>query len=77
MIMNLFMNPTGPLGHGTNVTCVKPTKIRAFEGKKIERITAGRQFNIAIDSENNVYNFGNGEYGAFGDGKNKNYDVPT
>lgn len=30
MIMNLFMNPTGPLGHGTHVTCLKPTKIRAL-----------------------------------------------
>lgn len=74
--MNLFMNPTGPLGHGTHVTCLKPTRIRAFEGKKIERITAGRQFSTVIDSEGHVYNWGNGEYGAFGDGKNKNYGLP-
>ncbi len=77
MFLNLFMNPTGPLGHGTHVTCVKPTKIRALEGKKIVRITAGRQFNTVVDSEGIIYNFGNGEYGAFGDGKNKNFDVPT
>lgn len=58
--MNLFMNPTGPLGHGTHVTCLKPTKIRALEGKKIERITAGRQFTTVIDNEGTVYNWGNG-----------------
>ena len=44
------MNPTGPLGHGNHAACLKPTKIKAFEGKKIERITCGRQFNTAIDS---------------------------
>lgn len=77
MFLNLFMNPTGPLGHGNNVTYLKPTKIKALEGKKIVRITAGRQFNTLVDSDHNIYNFGNGEYGAFGDGKNKNFDVPT
>lgn len=30
MLMNLFMNPTGPLGHGTHTTCLKPVKIRAL-----------------------------------------------
>jgi hypothetical protein len=29
------MNPTGPLGHGNHSACVKPTKIKALEGKKI------------------------------------------
>ncbi len=48
--MNILINPTGPLGHGSHVTCTKPTRIKAFEGKKIERITAGRQFNTVIDT---------------------------
>lgn len=30
VIMGLFMNPTGPLGHGNHVPCLKPTKVKAF-----------------------------------------------
>jgi len=54
------MNPTGPLGHGTHVTCLKPTKVRAFEGKTVGRITAGRQFNTVVDTDCIIYNWGNG-----------------
>lgn len=30
-----------------------------------------------MDTEGDVYNWGNGEYGVFGEGKNTNYAVPT
>jgi alpha-tubulin suppressor-like RCC1 family protein len=30
-----------------------------------------------LNSKNEIYNWGNGEYAAFGDGNNKNYDSPT
>lgn len=75
--MKLFINPTGPLGHGNNISCNKPVRIKDLEGKNIHRITCGRQFNTALDTEGIVYNWGNGEYGAFGDGKNKNYATIT
>jgi len=74
--LGLFYNTIGPLGHGNSTGCLKPTRVKGLEGKFIERITCGRQFTSAIDKDGNVYNWGNGEYGAFGDGRNSNSKVP-
>lgn len=74
--MSLFTKAAGPLGHGSLVTCTTPVKIRAFEGKFIEKISCGNMFNTAVDSEGNVYNWGEGFYGVFGDGKDSNYSLP-
>ena len=79
MFMKLLINPAGPTGHGTDIPAVisKPTKVKALDGHNIQRIAAGRNFCIVFNDKNEVYNWGNGEYAAFGDGKNKNYDLPT
>ena len=79
LFMKLFVNPVGPTGHGKDIPKVisKPTKVKALEGHKIQRIAAGRNFCIVFNEKNEVYNWGNGEYAAFGDGNNKNYEVPT
>lgn len=36
----------------------------------------GSAFVTAINQENEVYNWGRGEYGVFGDGRNKSLSVP-
>lgn len=51
--------------------------MKTLEGHQIQRIAAGRNFCIVFNEKNQVYNWGNGEYAVFGDGNNKNYDVPT
>ena len=51
--------------------------MKGLAGQNIQRITAGRNFCIVFNDKNEVYNWGNGEYAAFGDGKNENYDVPV
>ena len=78
-LMKVFVNPCGPTGHGVDIpsAITKPAKVKALERQKIERITAGRNFCIVFNDKNQVYNWGNGEYAAFGDGKNENYDVPV
>ena len=71
-LMKIFMNPSGPTGHGVDIpsTISKPRRVKGLEGHKVERITAGRNFCIAYNDKNQVLNWGNGEYAAFGDGKN-------
>lgn len=78
LLMKIFVNPVGPTGHGKDIPRVisKPTKVKALEGHNIQRIAAGRNFCIVFDDKNQVYNWGNGEYAVFGDGNNKNYDLP-
>lgn len=75
--MSLLVNTTGPLGHGNKADCHKPTKLKYFSEKKIERITCGKQFCTVLDGNRMMFNWGNGEYGAFGDGKNENYPLPS
>lgn len=77
--MKLFVNPVGPTGHGKDIppAITKPTKLKSLEGQNIVRITAGRHFCIALNDQDDIFNWGNGEYAAFGDGANKNYEVPT
>lgn len=71
------MNPVGPLGHGNNVTCKIPMPVKALEkAGHIERITCGRFFNMVFNGQGDVYHWGKGQYGVFGDGTNKNYTSP-
>ena len=61
MLLKLFMNPVGPLGHGNNVSCPFPTVVKKLEtAGPIQRITAGRFFNMVFNENGDVYNWGNG-----------------
>ena len=75
-IMKLFINSTGDLGHGTQESYTKPKLVKALEAENIKRITAGSKFNIVVNEKGQVFHWGNGEYGVFGDGDNKNHQVP-
>jgi alpha-tubulin suppressor-like RCC1 family protein len=75
--MRLFINYAGALGHGAQDSYSKPKLVRALEEQKIERITAGSKFNIVINDKGQVYHWGNGEFGVFGDGGNKDFSLPT
>ena len=72
------MNPIGPLGHGNTTSLSSPHMVKSLEKdhSETERITCGRFFNLALNKKGDVYHWGNGEYGAFGDGHNKNYSTP-
>jgi alpha-tubulin suppressor-like RCC1 family protein len=74
-LLKLVLNTVGPTGHGKDLPAAitRPTKVKALEGQNIKRITAGRNFCIVFNEKNEVLNWGNGEYAAFGDGDNKNY----
>ena len=50
---------------------------RLRENVKTEYLTAGANHVISINSKKEIWNWGAGEYGVFGDGQNKNYNVPV
>jgi alpha-tubulin suppressor-like RCC1 family protein len=39
-------------------------------------LQVGSAFVTAINTDNEVYNWGRGEYGVFGDGRNKSLSLP-
>ena len=68
----------GPLGLNDSLNRFTPTPIKTLrDNAPTTYITGGRQFIISTNSNNEIYNWGNGEHGTFGDGNNKNYHVPT
>ena len=42
----------------------------------ITRITSGNRFSLGLNEENDLYVWGSGEYGVFGDGNNKDALIP-
>lgn len=75
-IFRLFRNYAGALGHDAQKSISRPKMVKALENENIERITTGTKFNTAINGEGLVYYWGNGEYGVFGDGSNRNELTP-
>lgn len=54
----------------------RPKLVKALKEKEVARINVGSKFNTVITKEGSVYNWGNGEYGVFGNGSNKNRILP-
>ncbi len=61
-IMKLFMNPVGPLGHGNTTSHSLPQLVKTLDKDqlKINRISAGKYFNIALTENSDVYQWGKG-----------------
>lgn len=75
--MKLFYTPTGALGHGDHKSWFTPKPIQFLRDKpKITDIAVGSAFVNAINAEEEIYNWGRGEYGVFGDGRNKSLSLP-
>lgn len=67
----------GQLGDGgANLDKKIPTKIKLAEGVKPKEIYAGYYHSMAIGTDNNLYVWGNNEYGQLGDGSNVNISTP-
>jgi alpha-tubulin suppressor-like RCC1 family protein len=60
-------------GHEKDVQ--KPRVVDSLLGKRVIQVSAGRDFNWAIDSENTYYSFGHGYYGALGSGFNSDRHI--
>ena len=67
------INDSGQLGNGndnnSNVPiCISNQEENVLKGKRITRVSSSRDTLIALDSEGNVYTWGNNVYGQLGDG---------
>ncbi|OCG37564.1 hypothetical protein A9G29_11410 [Gilliamella sp. Fer2-1] len=60
-------NPHGQAGTGTRSPKVTLTKITGFDGKKIIKIGAGYDSGYAISEDGEVFAWGDGDRGAFGE----------
>ena len=68
-------NSYGQLGNGTTEVSDKLIKIK--EDVKFVKISASKYHNLAIDTEGNLWTWGDNEYGQLGDGTTTNKLEPT
>lgn len=61
-LFKLFVNPVGPLGHGSTNSHNLPHIVKILEKDKlkIDRISAGKYFNLALTETGDVYQWGKG-----------------
>jgi len=77
LLMNIFFPSVGALGHGGVQNKELPTRIEYLKKfGPFKRITGGYHFVYAINEKGDIYNWGRGEYGVFGDGSNKSLKTP-
>lgn len=70
--MDLLFLQVGALGHGDNKTRYSPTPVEMLRQlPPIKHISCGHRFVNAVNVNNQLYNWGKGDYGVFGDGNNK------
>lgn len=75
--MNLLFLQVGALGHGDCKNRYTPTPVKSLRSlKKITHIQSGLRFTNAINENNELYCWGKGDYGVFGDGNNKSFNTP-
>ena len=78
-LWSMGYNAYGQLGDGTIKDKHVPTKITVAEKTNItwKQVSAGDDHNLAIDTEGNLWVWGNNTYGQLGDGTTGNKNVPT
>eukprot|EP01130_Rhizamoeba_saxonica_P000173 TRINITY_DN10170_c0_g1_i1.p1 TRINITY_DN10170_c0_g1~~TRINITY_DN10170_c0_g1_i1.p1 ORF type:complete len:1458 (+),score=309.36 TRINITY_DN10170_c0_g1_i1:148-4374(+) len=69
-------NNFGQLGLGHNETMYNPEKVEYLSGVYIVDIACGGEHSLALDDNNNLWSWGNGEQGQLGNGKSSKI-VPT
>jgi alpha-tubulin suppressor-like RCC1 family protein len=67
----------GELGNGTLTSSLTPVRVSFPNGTVIKSITAGWQDAYALTSTGAVYAWGDGEFGALGNGGTSDSDVPV
>ena len=65
-------SPTGRTGEHASPGAVQG----ALKGAKATQVAAGRRHGVALDTEGRVYTWGNGHYGALGNGGRKDAPEP-
>lgn len=58
----------GVLGHGDQRSLLRPTRIEALAGERVRAVAAGREHNLALTSDGDVWSWGDGLHGRLGHG---------
>ena len=78
ILKRVFTNTIGALGHADGKSHSTPTPITTLRSlPPAVEITSGKTFNILINKNQDMYNWGKGELSVFGNGSNKNLQIPT
>jgi len=74
----MYSQEVGALGHGDKEPHFYPKRVEWFRENKIKitKIAAGNYHCVAIDTKNNMYNWGKGQYGVLGNGDNSEAVLP-
>lgn len=68
-LLDLMFSTCGPLGHGNNAHRYTPTPIETLRKlPPIKSISCGYGFGFALNVNNELYNWGKGDFGVFGNG---------
>ena len=73
-------NEYGQLGDGTNNYQNTPTPVNStgfLNGKAVNSVSAGNSYTCAINSDNQLFCWGNNDNGQLGDGTITNRNIPT
>jgi alpha-tubulin suppressor-like RCC1 family protein len=70
-------NDRGQLGDGTNETRFEPVRIHALDDVEIATFSCGYFHTLLLDTDGNVWAWGNNDMGQLGDGTTDNTSVPT
>lgn len=75
--MNLFFASAGTLGHGNLNSLQSPHPIEFLRKlPPVSQISAGLNFYLALNQNQDLFGWGQGDYGVFGDGNNKTALLP-
>ncbi|KAF5273445.1 hypothetical protein FQA39_LY07462 [Lamprigera yunnana] len=68
----------GRLGHGDNVTQLKPKQVKALIGHRIVQVACGSRDaqTLALSDENLVFSWGDGDFGKLGRGGSEGCNIP-
>ena len=70
-------NNNGQLGDGTTTNAVKPVKVALPTGTVVTRISTGAGFSIALTANNEIYAWGQNNYGQLGNGSTVSSTTPV
>lgn len=70
-------NHFGQLGDGTNTHRLTPVAVKAPEGVRLSRVSAGSYHTCAEGDDQNIYCWGNGSGGQLGNGAQGNSSTPV
>ncbi len=68
----------GRLGHGDNITQLRPKQVRALAGQRVVQVACGSRDaqTLALTDEGLVYSWGDGDFGKLGRGGSEGCSVP-